>query len=122
MTLRTMFVFDIDREVASAEYAPLHIDPDIGSPLGQARRQQDLHPITTDQPITGGHLAFEVGVDRHLSDTLSNKGRDEVDRHLPATPADQLDGLVGHLNLVHTWTNPRLSPHLPWRPNAKEPQ
>ena len=121
VALRAMFVLDVDGEVTSAEHTLLHVDPDISSPLGQTRRQQDLHAVTTHEAVPGGHLALEVGVDRHLSDALSNKGRDEVDRHLPATTADQFNGLVGHLNLIHTWTNPRRAPDLPSRRNAAEP-
>ena len=45
----------------------------------QLRGQQDSHVFDVLTAVAGGVLSFEVGVDRHLRDSASTNGVDEID-------------------------------------------
>lgn len=82
---RAVIEFDGQTFAQTATYIDAH---GSGQP-DELGRQQDAEVIVAHAPIRRKVLAFDIGVDRHLSDLASTGGPDEVDRHGAATFDEQ---------------------------------
>lgn len=65
---------------------------DLAGVTQQLGSDQNRDVLDVFTPIAGGLLSFEVGVDRHLGDTASTNGIDEVDGGRAALRSDGFHG------------------------------
>jgi hypothetical protein len=65
----------------------------------QSRSNEDLKTLVAQLAVRCQIFAFDVGVDRHLSDFASTGRADEVDRHRAALLLQHAARFVGDLDL-----------------------
>ena len=68
-----------ERDEFRADESLLGHELHLRSVANQLRRQQHRDVFDVLPPVAGGVLSFEIGVDRHLGDSASTNGIDEVD-------------------------------------------